>query len=83
MSRCLNPFHWVLGILLLVPELVFGSEGGQPVEAVKSSTDFGPLVDAAYVCGVCSVIVALVWASGLIVMARIKAGRVGKERCGR
>ena len=83
MSRCLNPFYWFLGLLLFLPEIVFGSEGEQPVEAVKSSTDFGPLVDAAYVCGVCSVVVALIWSSGLVLMARIKAGKGGDSKCGR
>ena len=67
MSTCLNPFYWILSLLLLWPEIVFGSEGEQPVEAVKSSTDFGPLVDAAYVCGVCSVVVTRVrlWSGSL------------------
>ena len=83
MNRCLNPFHWFLGLLLFLPEIVFGSEREQPVEAVKSSTDFGPLVDAAYVCGVCSVVVALIWSSGLVLMARIKAGKIGGSKCGR
>ena len=83
MSTCLNPFYWILSLLLLWPEIVFGSEGEQPVEAVKSSTDFGPLVDAAYVAGICSVVVALIWSSGLVLMARIKAGKGGKEQCGR
>ena len=83
MSRCLNPFYWFLSLLLFLPEIVFGSEGEQPVEAVKSSTDFGPLVDAAYVCGVCSVVVALIWSSGLVLMARIKAGKGGDSKCGR
>ena len=80
MSRCLNPFFWLLSLLFLVPEIVFGSEGEQPV---KSSTDFGPLVDAAYEAGVCSVVVAQIRSSGLVLKARIKAGKGGKERCGR
>ena len=83
MSRCLNPFHWLLALLLFLPEIVFGSEGKQTAETAKSSTDFGPLVDAAYVAGFCSVIVALIWASGLVLIARIKSGKGGNDRCGR
>ena len=32
---------------------------------------------------VCAVVVALIWSSGLVLMARIKTGKGGKERCGR
>ena len=83
MNRCLNPCHWLLALLLFLPEIVFGSEGKQTAETAKSSTDFGPLVDAAHVCGVCSVVVALIWSSGLVLMARIKAGKIGGSKCGR
>ena len=81
MSRCLNPFFWLLSLLLFWPEIVFGSEGEQPVEAVKSAVDFSPLSDAAFTAGCCSVIVALIWSSGLVLMARIKRG--GDPKCGR
>ena len=83
MSTCLNPFYWILSLLMLWPELVFGAEGEQPVEAAKSATDFSPLVDAAFVCGVSSVVVALIWSSGLVLMAKIKAGKGGDSKCGR
>ena len=78
-SRCLNPFYWLLSLLLFWPDLVFGAE---TEKTVKSSTDFGPLVDAAYVAGICSIAVAVIWASGLVLMARIKAGKGGDSKCG-
>ena len=81
MSRCLNPFHWVLGILLLVPELVFGSEGERPAEPVESAVDFSPLSDAAFTAGCCSIVVAAIWSAGLVASARIKRG--GDSKCGR
>ena len=79
-NRCLNPFLRLLSLLLIWPGLVFGSEKKSPAQI---GTDFGPLVDAAYVCGVCSVAVALIWSSGLVLMARIKAGKGGDSKCGR
>ena len=80
MRFCLNPFYWILSLLMIWPDLVFGSEKKSPAQI---GTDFGPLVDAAYVAGICSVVVALIWSSGLVLMARIKAGKGGDERCGR
>ena len=79
MNRCLNPFYWLLSLLLFWPDLVFGAEREK---TVKSSTDFGPLVDAAYVAGICSIAVAVIWSSGLVLMARIKAGKRGDSKCG-
>ena len=81
MSRCLNPFFWLLSLLFLVPEIVFGAEREQPVEPVKSAVDFSPLSDAAFTAGCCSIVVAAIWSAGLVASARIKRG--GDSKCGR
>ena len=80
MRFCLNPFHWIPSLLMIWPDLVFGAEKKSPAQI---GTDFSPLVDAAYEAGVCSVVVALIWSSGLVLMARIKAGKGGDSKCGR
>ena len=81
MSRCLNPFFWLLSLLMIWPELVFGAEREQPVEPVKSAVDFSPLSDAAFTAGCCSIVVAAIWSAGLVITARIKRG--GDRKCGR
>lgn len=82
MSRCLNPFFWLLSLLMIWPELVFGAEREQPVESVKSAVDFSPLSDAALTAGCCSIVVAAIWSAGLVITARIKS-RGGDSKCGR
>ena len=82
MSRCLNPIFWLLSLLFLVPEIVFGAEREQPVEPVKSAVDFSPLSDAALTAGCCSIVVAAIWSAGLVLTARIKS-RGGDSKCGR
>ena len=47
MSRCLNPIFWLLSLLMIWPELVFGAEAKRAAETVRIGPDFGPLVDAA------------------------------------
>ena len=79
MSRCLNPFFWLLSLLMIWPELVFGAEREQPV---KSAVDFSPLSDAAFTAGCCSIVVAAIWSAGLVLTARIKS-RGGDSKCGR
>ena len=80
MRFCLNPFYWILSLLMIWPDLVFGAEREQPVEAVKSAVDFSPLSDAAFTAGCCSIVVAAIWSAGLVASARIKRG--GDPKCG-
>jgi hypothetical protein len=66
------------GILMAWPELVFGAEA---VKTVKIGPDFGPLVDAARIAGCCSVLVALIWGTSLVIAARTRT-RGGDPKCG-
>ena len=74
------PAKWWFVPLLFLPRILKANPESTTV--LQEAADFGPLLKAAYVCGVCSIAVALIWATGLIVMARIKAGKGGKPKCG-
>ena len=74
------PTKWWFFPLLFLPRILKANPESTTV--LQEAADFGPLLKAAYVCGVCSVAVALIWATGLVVMARIKAGKGGKAKCG-
>ena len=78
MRFCLNPVVLLAGILLAWPELVFGAEA---VKTVKIGPDFGPLVDAARIAGCCSVLVAMIWGTSLVIAARTRK-RGGDPKCG-
>ena len=67
--------------LLFLPRILKATQESTTT-VLQEAADFGPLLKAAYVCGVCSIAVALIWATGLVVMARIKAGKGGKAKCG-
>ena len=74
------PAKWWFVPLLFLPRILKATPESTTV--LQEAADFGPLLKAAYVCGVCSIAVALIWATGLVVMARIKAGKGGKAKCG-
>ena len=74
------PTKWWFVPLLFLPRILKANPESTTV--LQEAADFGPLLKAAYVCGVCSIAVALIWATGLVVMARIKAGKGGKAKCG-
>mgnify|MGYP004114762133 FL=1 len=74
------PAKWWFVPLLFLPRILKANPESTTV--LQEAADFGPLLKAAYVCGVCSVAVALIWATGLVVMAKIKAGKGGKAKCG-
>ena len=74
------PAKWWFVPLLFLPRILKANPESTTV--LQEAADFGPLLKAAYVCGVCSIAVALIWATGLVVMARIKAGKGGKAKCG-
>mgnify|MGYP006893777928 FL=1 len=78
MRFCLNPVVLLAVILLAWPELVFGAEA---VKTVKIGPDFGPLVDAARIAGCCSVLVAMIWGTSLVIAARTRK-RGGDPKCG-
>ena len=78
MRFCLNPVVLLAGILLVWPELVFGAEA---MKTVKIGPDFGPLVDAARIAGCCSVLVAMIWGTSLVIAARTRK-RGGDPKCG-
>ena len=78
MRFCLNPVVLLAGILMAWPELVFGAEA---VKTVKIGPDFGPLVDAARIAGCCSVLVAMIWGTSLVIAARTRK-RGGDPKCG-
>ena len=80
MSMLTVPAKWWFVFLLSLPRILKANPESTTV--LQEAADFGPLLKAAYVCGICSVIVAVVWATGLVVMARIKAGKGGKAKCG-
>ena len=74
------PAKWWFVPPLFLPRILKANPESTTV--LQEAADFGPLLKAAYVCGVCSIAVALIWATGLVVMARIKAGKGGKAKCG-
>ena len=74
------PAKWWFVPLLFLPRILKATQAHTTV--LQEAADFGPLLKAAYVCGACSIAVALIWATGLVVMARIKAGKGGKAKCG-
>jgi len=74
------PAKWWFVPLLFLPRILKANPESTTV--LQEAADFGPLLKAAYVCGACSIAVALIWATGLVVMARIKAGKGGKAKCG-
>ena len=74
------PAKWWFVPLLFLPRILKANP--ERTTVLQEAADFGPLLKAAYVCGVCSIAVALIWATGLVVMARIKAGKGGKAKCG-
>ena len=78
MRFCLNPVVLLAVILLAWPELVFGAEA---VKTVKIGPDFGPLVDAARIAGCCSVLVAMIWGTSLVIAARTRT-RGDHRKCG-
>ena len=78
MRFCLNPCYWILSLLMAWPELVFGAEA---VKTVETGPDFGPLVDAARIAGCCSVLVAMIWGTSLVIAARTRK-RGGDPKCG-
>ena len=78
MRFCLNPVVLLAGILMAWPELVFGAEA---VKTVKIGPDFGPLVDAARIAGCCSVLVAMIWGTSLVIAARTRT-RGDHRKCG-
>jgi len=80
MSMLTVPAKWWFVPLLFLPRILKATPESTTV--LQEAADFGPLLKAAYVCGVCSIAVALIWATGLVVMARIKAGKGGKAKCG-
>ena len=80
MSMLMVPAKWWFVPLLFLPRILKATQESTTV--LQEAADFGPLLKAAYVCGVCSIAVALIWATGLVVMARIKAGKGGKPKCG-
>jgi hypothetical protein len=80
MSMLTVPTKWWFVFPLFLPRILKANPESTTV--LQEAADFGPLLKAAYVCGVCSIAVALIWASGLVVMARIKAGKGGKAKCG-
>ena len=80
MSMLTVPAKWWFVPLLFLPRILKANPESTTV--LQEAADFGPLLKAAYVCGVCSIAVALIWATGLVVMARIKAGKGGKAKCG-
>jgi hypothetical protein len=80
MSMLTVPAKWWFVSLLILPRILKANPESTTV--LQEAADFGPLLKAAYVCGVCSIAVALIWATGLVVMARIKAGKGGKAKCG-
>ena len=80
MSMLTVPAKWWFVPLLFLPRILKANPESTTV--LHEAADFGPLLKAAYVCGVCSIAVALIWATGLVVMARIKAGKGGKAKCG-
>ena len=80
MSMLTVPAKWWFVPLLFLPRILKATPESTTV--LQEAADFGPLLKAAYVCGVCSIAVALIWATGLVLMARIKAGKGGKAKCG-
>ena len=68
-----------LGVLLLClwPKLSFA--GIEKRETVQSAVNFAPLVEAAKVAGCSSIVVAVVWSTGLVLTAKIKKG---SSQCG-
>ena len=80
MSMLTVPTKWWFVPLLFLPRILKATQESTTI--LQEAADFGPLLKAAYVCGVCSIAVALIWATGLVVMARIKAGKGGKAKCG-
>ena len=74
------PAKWWFVPPLFLPRILKANPESTTV--LQEAADFGPLLKAAYVCGVCSIAVALIWATGLVVMAKIKAGKGGKAKCG-
>ena len=74
------PAKWWFVPLLFLPRILKANPESTTV--LQEAAEFGPLLKAAYVCGVCAIAVALIWATGLVVMAKIKAGKGGKAKCG-
>jgi hypothetical protein len=78
MRFCLNPCYWILSLLMIWPDLVFGAEKKSPAQV---GPDFSPLVDAARIAGCCSVLVAMIWGTSLVIAARTRT-RGGDPKCG-
>ena len=74
LHACIRLF---LLLFLVWPKFSFGLPF--KAQSTVSPVDFSPLVTAAQVAGCCSIAVALVWSTGLIVSAKI---RKGGPKCG-
>ena len=82
-----SPLIWII-ILFVLGNPVIASQVNPPVTGVEAQqgareVDFSPLVTMARVAGTCSIAVALVWSTGLVVSARIRHQEGRVKSCGR
>ena len=93
MSICqrflLHPLFWILLLLLAGTGSPVAAAGitaaptGVEARQGAMEVDFSPLVTMARVAGTCSIAVALVWSTGLVVSARIRHQEGRVKSCGR
>ena len=83
-----SPLTWLFILLVLgINKPIIAADPDLPVMEVEEvvgtrSVDFSPLVTMARVAGTFSIIVAVIWSTGLVVSARLHSGRRKAPTCG-
>ena len=82
-----SPLIWII-ILFILGNPVIASQVETPTAGAEAQqgareVDFTPLVTMARVAGTCSIAVALVWSTGLVLSARIRHQEGRVKSCGR